>query len=250
MCAVVNFSGVNLPGMLPVVNIALMDLSGSAKRGYHHGDLRNALADAAVQLAQKGPESVTVRAAARLVGVTPTAAYRHYAGHEDLLYEAKHRCLARMGEAMEKAIAAQPPVADRLQRIIRTIAVLGRAYIDFALGDPGQFRTCFTQGGAVLEKDRSEIDNLPFGLLIDLLDELVELGYLPARRRPMAEVAAWSATHGLAMLLLDGPLRDVPPHIQNEAVTRTILTVTRGLTDSELAAELEETVIAATRPPV
>jgi len=76
--------------MLVGVNIVLMNLSGSAKRGYHHGDLRNALGEAAAQLAKEGgPESVTVRAAARLVGVTPTAAYRHCTGHSELVAQAK-----------------------------------------------------------------------------------------------------------------------------------------------------------------
>jgi AcrR family transcriptional regulator len=235
--------------MLTGVNIDLMVLSGSAKRGYHHGDLRNALAEAAARLAQEGgPESVTVRAAARLVGVTPTAAYRHYTGHEELVAEAKHQCLDRMGAAMRKALDAQPPMADRLHRALRTLAVAGRAYIDFALSEPGQFRTCFTQGGALLEMDPSEFSDGPFGLLVAALDELVEVGFLPAERRPMAEIAAWSATHGLANLLLDGPLRDVPPEVRQEAITRTLLLVGHGLSGTGLSPELEGIVVAASRP--
>jgi AcrR family transcriptional regulator len=75
--------------MLAGVNIGAME-SSAGKRGYHHGDLRNALVAAAAELAAKGgPQSVTIRAAAREVGVTPTAAYRHFAGHEDLLNAAK-----------------------------------------------------------------------------------------------------------------------------------------------------------------
>jgi AcrR family transcriptional regulator len=235
--------------MFAGVNIDLMELSGSAKRGYHHGDLRNALAEAATQLAQEGgPESVTVRAAARLVGVTPTAAYRHFTGHEELVLEAKHQCLGRMGEAMAKALDALPPIADPLHRALRTMAVTGRAYIDFALAEPGQFRTCFSQGGSILEKDRSEITNLPFGLLVDVLDQLVELGYLPPERRPMAEIAAWSMVHGLAMLLLDGPLRDAPPPVRDEAITRTLLVIGRGLGPGALTPELEQVMIAASGP--
>ncbi|HEV2783540.1 MAG TPA: TetR-like C-terminal domain-containing protein [Actinophytocola sp.] len=226
-----------------------MDLSASAKRGYHHGDLRNALADAAAQLAQQGgPESVTVRAAARLVGVTPTAAYRHYTGHEELVAEAKHQCMERLREAMRKALDAQPPITDPLHRAMRSLAVTGRAYIDFALAEPGQFRTCFTQGGSLFAREHTEIASSPLGLLMGLLDELVALDFLAPERRPLAEVAAWSMTHGLAMLLLDGPLRDVPPAVKDEAITKSILIFARGLSDTPLSRELEQIVIAATRP--
>ncbi|HET9140487.1 TetR/AcrR family transcriptional regulator [Actinophytocola sp.] len=221
-----------------------MELSGPPKRGYHHGDLRNALGDAAAQLAREGgPESVTVRAAARRAGVTPTAAYRHYAGHEELLADAKQQCLAQLGAAIEKTLRALPPLADPRHQAARDLAVAGRAYIDFALAEPGLFRTAFSQGGAVLGKEH--LENSPFGQLVGLLDRLVEVGYLPPARRPFAEVAAWSATHGLAMLLLDGPLRDVPAAMQEEAIARTILAMGRGLAGERLSADLEEVVLAA-----
>src|SRR5882672_2366151 len=145
MCTVVNFVGVNLSDMLMGVNIALMNLSGSAKRGYHHGDLRNALGEAAARLAREGgPEAVTVRAAARLVGVTPTAAYRHYAGHEELLREAKHQSLTILGMAMEKQLSRLPATGNPLHLAVRNLVAAGRAYIEFALGEPGLFRTAFS----------------------------------------------------------------------------------------------------------
>jgi AcrR family transcriptional regulator len=235
--------------MLIDVNIGLMELSGPPKRGYHHGDLRNALGDAAAQLARDGgPESVTVRAAARLAGVTPTAAYRHYAGHEELLAEAKHQCLAQLGTAIEKTRGAQPPLTDRRHQALRDLAVAGRAYVDFALAEPGLFRTAFSQGGAILDSDHGDHgDSSPFGQLVGLIERLVEAGYLPPARRPMAEVAAWSATHGLAVLLLDGPLRDLPAPVQDEAIARTIVAMGRGLAGAELSPDLEEIMLAAVR---
>jgi AcrR family transcriptional regulator len=236
--------------LLVGVNIGLMQLSAPAKRGYHHGDLRNALAEAAATLAKEGgPESVTVRAAARLVGVTPTAAYRHYSGHEELLAEAKHQCLARLGVAMRQELDGQPTIENRLHRALRNMAAAGRAYVDFALAEPGLFRTAFCQGGAVLGKDHAEEQaDRPFGLLVGLLDELVDVGFLPAERRPLAEAAAWSTVHGLAMLLLDGPLRDVPPHIREEAITRTLVIMGQALSTTGLTPELEETIRVASRP--
>src|ERR1044072_62636 len=80
MCTTVNFMTVNLPSMLAGVNIGLMEISGSPKRAYHHGDLRNALITAAAELAaQGGPGSVSIRAAGRLGGVAPAAAERRVA---------------------------------------------------------------------------------------------------------------------------------------------------------------------------
>lgn len=231
------------------VNIGLMELSGSAKRGYHHGDLRNALAEAATRLAREGgPESITVRAAARLAGVTPTAAYRHYAGHEELLAEAKHQCIALLGEVLERELRAQPLLADPVHNALRNLATAGRTYIDFALAEPGLFRTAFSQGGSILDTPHVEALETTFGILVGLLDDLVEVGYLPADLRPMAEVSAWAATHGLATLLLDGPLRDLPQPMKDEAISATMLAVGRGLTRGELTAELQRTVLAAACP--
>ncbi len=62
----------------------------------------------------------------------------------------------------------------------------------------------------------------PFQLLAAALDELVDAGVLPRRRRPGAEFLAWSAVHGLAMLVIDGPLRGLPPR-QTEDITHRLL---------------------------
>lgn len=240
---------VNLPQMLVGVNIGLMVLSASAKRGYHHGDLRNALAEAAARLAQKGgPDSVTVRAAARSVGVTPTAAYRHFAGHEELLSAAKEQCLLRLGDAMREELTALLATGSRVQLAVRNLVAAGRAYLAFALAEPGLFRTAFSQGGAILDKEPSQLVGQSFGLLVGLLDEMVDAGFLAPERRPMAEVAAWSAMHGLALLMLDGPLRDVSAETQREATNRTMLLMLRGLGD--LTPELETILLdEISRPP-
>jgi AcrR family transcriptional regulator len=232
------------------VNIGLMVLSASAKRGYHHGDLRNALAEAAARLAQDGgPESVTVRAAARTVGVTPTAAYRHFAGHDELLSAAKEMCVERLGAAIQQDLLTLPATGDRVQLAVRNLVAAGRAYLRFALAEPGQFRTAFSQGGAILDKDPAErSQSSSFALLMGLLDELERCGFLAPERRPMAEVATWSAIHGLALLILDGPLRDVPEEAQLEATNRTILLILRGLGD--LTPELETVLLdEINRPP-
>ena len=233
--------GVNLSHMLGGVNIGLMVFSATAKRGYHHGDLRNALAEAAAKLAQAGgPDKVTVRAAARSVGVTPTAAYRHFAGHEELLAAAKEHCGRTLAEIVRQKLVSLPAKGNRVQLALRNLVAAGRAYITFALEEPGLFRTAFSQGGSILDKEPAELagDTNAFGILIGLLDELVAVGFLAPERRPMAEIAAWSSVHGLALLMLDGPLRDVSDEVKEEAITRTSLVTLRGL--GNLTPELEE----------
>jgi AcrR family transcriptional regulator len=204
----------------------------SSRPAYHHGDLRNALADAASRLAERGgPDAVTIRAAAREVGVTPTAAYRHFSGHEGLLEAAKHASLARMSTAMRKRLAAVADEPDPVESAITRLEAIGYGYVDFALAEPGLFRTAFCQG--VEGKDlndpanRDDPDN-PHVLLLGLIDELVRLGFLAEEQRLGAEIGAWSMVHGLAMLLIDGPLAALPPAERDAVVDQTLSTFTQS----------------------
>lgn len=204
----------------------------SSRPAYHHGDLRNALIDAASRLAEHGgPDAVTIRAAAREVGVTPTAAYRHFSGHEGLLEAAKHASLVRMTTAMRKRLAAVPGESDPVEAAIARLEAIGYGYVDFALADPGLFRTAFCQG--VEGKDindpanREDPDN-PHFILLGLIDDLVRLGFLSEEQRLGAEIGAWSMVHGLAMLLLDGPLAALPAAERDVVVEQTLTTFTQS----------------------
>lgn len=204
-----------------------MESSASGKRGYHHGDLRNALITAAADLAAKGgPASVTIRAAAREVGVTPTAAYRHFAGHEELLTAAKDCAQHELVTTMQKEIAARSTSGDPVQRALAKFGALGRGYLAFAHEQPGLFRTIFSPDAPALPAEHPS--DGPFQLLVATLDELVEVGYLPKERRELAELTAWSVVHGLATLL-DGPLRDLPDDIRDAAIVSSMLTLGHGL---------------------
>jgi len=201
--------------MFAGVNIKRM-----TSRTYHHGDLRNALVTAAARLAGSGgPDAVTIRAAAREVGVTPTAAYRHFTGHEALLDAAKHESLRRMHVAMRKRLDAVPEVADPVAAVVARLDAIGHGYVDFALAEPGLFRTAFCPGGmeekaaalSVSAEDLEELaDENPQVLLLDLIDQLVRLGFFTEEQRLGAVVSSWSVVHGLSMLLIDGPLAGAP----------------------------------------
>lgn len=195
---------------------------------YHHGDLRNALIAAGSKLAEQGgPAAVGVRAAAREVGVTPTAAYRHFANAEELQGAVKDCAFDALAAGMRAEMATVGTTGDAGQDALRRLYAIGRAYVRVALAEPGMFRTAFgDERGA---PDRRREDDQSFRLLMQALDDLVSAGYLPAERRPLAEFAAWSAVHGLAELILDGPLAGLPDDARQAVVERTLDMVARGL---------------------
>ena len=203
------------------------DSAASARSTYRHGDLRNALIDAGLRLAAGGgPNAVVLREATRQAGVSPNAAYRHFSDREDLLSAVSIRCLAFVASEITKELAEHASDDD----LASQLDAVGRAYVRFALLEPGLFRTAFSvhvdpEAGRGAEGGGPG----PFGLLVDVLDRAVAAGVLPADRRPGAEVAAWSAVHGLAVLLLDGPLRSVPAGARDALIERTVSTVRTGL---------------------
>ncbi|MDF8263622.1 TetR/AcrR family transcriptional regulator [Luteipulveratus flavus] len=178
------------------------------RKPYHHGDLRNALVQAAAQLASRGgPEAVTVRAAAREVGVTPTAAYRHFAGHEELFMAAKEEATSRLADAMRARLAVVAAEDDPVEHIQARLAAIGRGYLDFALAEPGLYQTAFGRDAGLAMKDDSHLSDPehPHGMLMGEIEALIRLGALPEDDRTGIELTAWGLVHGLALLMIDGP---------------------------------------------
>ena len=195
---------------------------------YHHGDLRNALIAAGAKLAEHaGPQAVGVRPAARAVGVTPTAAYRHFANADELLQAVKKCAFEALADGMRTEMASVPVTGDASKDALQRFYAIGRAYFHVAVAEPGLFRTAFGEEHTDAEAAREE--DASFSMLRDAIDDLVTTGYLPAERRPMAEFAAWSAVHGLVHLILDGPLSALPAEVQEAALQRTLDMVARGL---------------------
>lgn len=208
--------------------------TGGGQRGsYHHGDLTNALTEAAVQLARAGgPEAVVLREAARQVGVSATAAYRHFVGHSDLLQTVKQRALAALAGSMERELAAGPVEPDPGEDALRRLRALSTGYVRFARSEPGLFRAAFSHlpkpvrphpeatGHPVI----AEPTDPAFQMLCAVLDDLVATGLMPAQRRQHAPLAAWSMVHGLAVLLLDGPYAHLADE-QADAVMRSTVEV-------------------------
>jgi AcrR family transcriptional regulator len=227
--------------MLAGVNIGGMARSRTRTR-YHHGDLRNALLRAAARLAEReGPAAVTIRSAARAVGVTPTAAYRHFAGQQELLSAVKDEAFTSLGQAMLHYLERLPESGDPVLDAVRRAVAMGRGYVRFAVAEPGMFRTAFVRPASP-PPEKAQRPGDPFGLLARGLDELVKVGYLAPESRPMAEFAAWAAVHGLAVMLIDGELADLPEEARALAVHRTLLMLVHGLADGEHAEPVRSSI--------
>src|SRR6185369_11009762 len=198
---------------------------------YHHGDLANALTVAATQLARDGgPEAVVLREAARTVGVSATAAYRHFAGHGDLIHAVKDNAQEALAESMRAGLTTSEPSNDPAGEALRQLYAIGIGYLRFALAEPGLFRTAFCRADKGSEEQAAERAASPaYQLLSETLDRLVSAGLLPPERRPYAEIFAWSCTHGLATLIVDGPLSNLPDDERDAAIQRCLDGVVHGL---------------------
>ncbi|MEU5919626.1 TetR/AcrR family transcriptional regulator [Streptomyces sp. NPDC004288] len=207
----------------------------SAGKTYHHGDLRNALICAAVDLAADGgPERVVLREAARRVGVSPTAAYRHFDGRGELLRTVRAHARRELAAAMERAAAREPGADDPVLAAERRVTALCRGYVGFAVEQPGLYRAAFCvprpAPGAECPQDRpaAEPEVRAFTLLREALEALAALGAARPDTRTATGAAAWSAVHGLSLLLVDGPLRCLSAQGRSLAVEATLAMVVSG----------------------
>ena len=203
-----------------------MSTPSAARIRYHHGDLHQALLAAGVELAREGgPDAVVLREATRRVGVSPNAAYRHFADRDALLNAVSSEAQAALARVIEEEFDLAP-ATDGPGSARARLRAIGTAYVRFARGNPGLFETAF---GVPVDLNRSgdpqaagPSGRTPFELLTMAIDEYVAAGIMPAGRRPGAEFLAWSAVHGLAMLLIDGPLRSMPD-AQKDAMTQQVV---------------------------
>lgn len=211
-------------------------MTATARATYHHGNLREALVEAGLELTRAGgPAALVLRDVTRRVGVSPNAAYRHFADRDALLAAVAEAIQQGMVERME---AARGSARGRRPDPVRALRAVGLGYVDFALAEPGWFETAFGMSSALpAAVDPQPADALPpsaqlpppLARLVEALDGLVAAGLLDPRRRRGAEWPCWSAVHGFALLALGGPLRGQPPRVLRREAERTVDAVVAGL---------------------
>jgi AcrR family transcriptional regulator len=198
----------------------------SPRKSYHHGNLRQALVEAALALIEeKGPLGFTLAEAARAAGVTPAAPYRHFRGREELLEE-----VARQGFEI---------FADRLQRVaaaaaaspLRAVFECGEAYLEFARSHPGYYQAMFE--GRVEVAGNPELGRAAdraLSVMTGVAARLAET--LPAQRRPPATMVAnhlWALAHGVVELFGRGKPGSRAPYSAQEMLESGATIYLRGL---------------------
>jgi AcrR family transcriptional regulator len=200
---------------------------GDRRRGYHHGNLREALIRGALDLiAQKGPAGFTIAEAARSAGVSPAAPYRHFRDRDELMAD-----VARRGfEQFETALKAG--WNDGQPNALRAFENLGRAYLAFARNEPAYYAAMFEAGmppGTTPELRQAS--DAAFAVLRHAAEAVCAT--LPADRRPPALMVAlhiWSMAHGIAALFgrPDGGGRTMPMSPE-ELLEAAVLVYFQGL---------------------
>jgi len=174
----------------------------------------DALISAAVAQARSdGPDAVILREATRTVGVSPNAAYRHFADRDDLLsavaWAAMGMLAARMQHELD-GVTGRPGTQKWARKRLRAV---GRAYLAFAAEEPGLFRSAFAaprgpHAARAHTPRATDLPRTPLDILNSALDDLVSAGSLPPERRENASALAWASVHGLAALRLAGAITD------------------------------------------
>lgn len=197
------------------------------RRGYHHGNLREALVDAALCLiAEKGPAGFTIAEAARLAGVSPAAPYRHFRDAEELLAEIALRGYERFTAALAMAWnGANPDPAS-------AFANLGRAYLDFARKEPGYYVAMFDADLSLVSHPALlAAGDRAFAVLREATDSLC--AGLPQEQKPpslMVALHIWSLAHGIASLFgRGGAARRKLPMPPEDLLEAGVLVYLRGL---------------------
>lgn len=190
-------------------------------RTYHHGDLREALLTATLQIVRgDGPDAVTLRDVAKRAGVSEAAPYHHFESKSHLLLEAAARGYRALGDRLAGAFEATPDPRARL-------VALGAAYVRFALDEPGYFRLLFgahivelvahPAATATKEAGRAAADHLRRGVA-----EFHASTRCGVAVRDLERIV-WAQVHGLAWLVLEQELRPQPSHAEAASLAETAL---------------------------
>src|SRR6266481_5593891 len=187
-------------------------------RTYHHGDLRDAMVQAALAEAEQGgPEAISIKALAKKLGVSQPAPYRHFADREALL-EAVTAEAFRQFNVMLRDSISKPSRQSKLSR-------LAQATLAFGLRRNGIYRLMFASRTMACSPKGGELHNAAmetFGLLLDSL-EAPAVGFLRERQA----LKIWAALHGVVMLAEQGLLTGQVAHMSREELVEDIVAETK-----------------------
>jgi AcrR family transcriptional regulator len=196
-------------------------------RGYHHGNLKEALLRAALELiAQKGPAGFTFAEAARWAGVSPAAPYRHFRDRDELLASVALRGFQQFEAVLARAWDDGRP--DTFTAFDR----LGKAYLQFARTEQAYYSAMFEAGiPPATSPELREAGDRAFAVWRAAAEKLC--AHVPAKSRPpvlMVALHIWAMAHGVASLFGRGDAaRRTLPMAPEELLEAEVLVYLRGL---------------------
>jgi AcrR family transcriptional regulator len=168
---------------------------------YHHGNLRQALLESALELVeQDGIDALSLREVARQANVSPAAPYHHFKDKATILGELAKIGLERLAQNSQQAIVGIQNPLEKLNQI-------GVAYVLYAFEHPNLFKLMFNSEPA--ENPSQTLDDPAQAVLLEILRECVNVGCIPIKDEASLRIAAirsWALVHGLATLIVSGPL--------------------------------------------
>ena len=197
------------------------------RRGYHHGNLREALIQAALDLiGEKGAAGFTFAEAARSAGVSPGAPYRHFRDRDALIVDVARRGFELFAAELARAWDDGRPDAHTAFRN------LGRAYLAFAKNEPAYYTAMFeAQLPVTIDRNLAQASDQAFAVLRQAAEMLI--AELPARQRPpamMVSLHIWSLAHGIASLFGRGDAaRRALPMAPEDLLEAGVLIYLQGL---------------------
>jgi AcrR family transcriptional regulator len=171
-----------------------------SKRPYHHGNLKQALLDSALDLIRtKGAEAFTLREAARLAGVSHSAAYRHFQDKNELLAAVATEGYNRLTEEMVAATEPGKTASERFR-----LSACG--FLQFALRNPDHFKVIFDAPQRYEYPEANEAGERAFGTLIQHIEECQAAGILQQGNSRMLSLMYLAVAIGVAKLAITGRL--------------------------------------------
>ena len=172
-----------------------------ARKGYHHGNLKQALVEATIALIEeKGPTGFTMAEAAKAANVSAAAPYRHFSGREEIIAEIARQGFEIFADLMEFAHRKSQPSA------LAAFEAVGRAYLAFARKYPGYYIAMFESGVEInANPELATVANRAMNVLTQAAEDLCR--HLPADKRPPASMIShhiWAMSHGVVELFARG----------------------------------------------
>lgn len=197
-----------------------------ARKGYHHGNLREALVEATIALIrEKGPTGFTLAEAAKQAGVSAAAPYRHFAGRDEVIAEVARQGFALFADLMEYAQTKGDPTP------LGAFEAVGRAYLAFARKYPGHYIAMFESGvNVTTDPDLNAAATRAFEVLTHSAEKLV--AHLPADTRPPASMVSqhiWAMAHGVVELFARGEPGARSPFTPDDLLETGVGVYLRGL---------------------